>query len=682
MLARAVGVLLRDLSILLLLVATQVHSSGVLPLEARLDSSPLAGQLTSLGRTSQRPLSDATTSGLLSFGARNLQYYSPLSRGPQQLQRPMQSGRGPQRPPHFSQRSQGKAWELLGTGHCNTTGLRSANIRTRVSSLAVVRAARLCEARHNCAFFSMWSDGQFVELQLYTSCPEPRQLCGPDTGCNGLNEVCTYGRGAAASGAGFAAPASSSCSDLYKAHSPSPPSLALPPGNSSAQLVSTQASNDTAKLERPETGPHPAALSSPASSRAAELRLEFNRRLERRPVNAAARMEARKRDTDTNCNWQCYLDRYPDLQKAFGNPSTSTPIARAMIHWRTYGQSEGRICTCDGDAGVRYEDLWKQRCPGRPLPAPNITNGNSTLEAAHVTASEEQRAALRVGEAQTTGGSCPVMEDGQLRPEYLPAVLDENIASADTGTVFIILRHMSAFRHRALWRTSYAHLRYLYPHNRIIILDDHSTVQDGCSDGIEIIQSEFKGRGEVLPYYYFHKLKLGESMLYIFDSIFVQKALDLSQPQVMWTAKHEWDSPSHLNLFTGMKNPAALKSLKLEEWDVAFGAMSFVTWDMVHDLDERFSFFDALLPRVHNRPTRMDFERVWGRAMSLYNFSAISMFGDLHEYIEEKVRPNVLGYGAVLGTCGYSPFSFDLHQYHRFKGNLAMVPAIKVWQSR
>merc|ERR1711988_571906 len=42
------------------------------------------------------------------------------------------------------------------------------------------------------------------------------------------------------------------------------------------------------------------------------------------------------------CNWQCYLDRYPDLQDALGAANT----ASARIHYHNHGQSEGRDCTC------------------------------------------------------------------------------------------------------------------------------------------------------------------------------------------------------------------------------------------------------------------------------------------------------------------------------------------------
>jgi len=43
-------------------------------------------------------------------------------------------------------------------------------------------------------------------------------------------------------------------------------------------------------------------------------------------------------------NWQCYLDRYEDLQKAFG-----TDLKAAENHYKTDGEKEGRNCYC-GDA--------------------------------------------------------------------------------------------------------------------------------------------------------------------------------------------------------------------------------------------------------------------------------------------------------------------------------------------
>lgn len=43
-----------------------------------------------------------------------------------------------------------------------------------------------------------------------------------------------------------------------------------------------------------------------------------------------------------NCDWKCYLDRYDDLRKAFGDQD----LWAAKEHYEAYGEKEGRDCTC------------------------------------------------------------------------------------------------------------------------------------------------------------------------------------------------------------------------------------------------------------------------------------------------------------------------------------------------
>jgi len=58
---------------------------------------------------------------------------------------------------------------------------------------------------------------------------------------------------------------------------------------------------------------------------------------------------------NSECNWQCYLDRYKDLRKAFGDKNT----AKAAAHWKTYGEKEGRDCSC----GYKVDKLLKESVP-------------------------------------------------------------------------------------------------------------------------------------------------------------------------------------------------------------------------------------------------------------------------------------------------------------------------------
>lgn len=59
--------------------------------------------------------------------------------------------------------------------------------------------------------------------------------------------------------------------------------------------------------------------------------------------HAVGLRKLRKLRRAPNCNWQCYLDRYPDLQQHFGKNN----VEAAKAHWHQYGKQEGRSCTCE-----------------------------------------------------------------------------------------------------------------------------------------------------------------------------------------------------------------------------------------------------------------------------------------------------------------------------------------------
>ena len=82
------------------------------------------------------------------------------------------------------------------------------------------------------------------------------------------------------------------------------------------------------------------------------------------------------------------------------------------------------------------------------------------------------------------------------------------------------------------WKLCYDHIRKHYPNNPIMIIDDNS---DSSFISLEtekdlinttIIQSEYPGRGELLPYLYFLKLKPFTKACIIHDSVFINKKID------------------------------------------------------------------------------------------------------------------------------------------------------------
>ena len=73
---------------------------------------------------------------------------------------------------------------------------------------------------------------------------------------------------------------------------------------------------------------------------------------------------------------------------------------------------------------------------------------------------------------------------------------------------FIVSVHCENSEQKQFYAECYECIRKIYD-NKIIFINDNSTVPitvDGF-ENVEVIDSEYLSRGELLPYYYFYKLK-------------------------------------------------------------------------------------------------------------------------------------------------------------------------------
>ena len=76
---------------------------------------------------------------------------------------------------------------------------------------------------------------------------------------------------------------------------------------------------------------------------------------------------------------------------------------------------------------------------------------------------------------------------------------------------FIILRHVNSELTNQYWIHCYNCIRKHYPENMILIIDDNSDYRYITNKGLYktlTINSEYPGRGELLPYYYYLQYKL------------------------------------------------------------------------------------------------------------------------------------------------------------------------------
>jgi hypothetical protein len=92
---------------------------------------------------------------------------------------------------------------------------------------------------------------------------------------------------------------------------------------------------------------------------------------------------------------------------------------------------------------------------------------------------------------------------------------------------FIITRHVSSNKTNQYWNHAVRSIRRFYPFRKIVIIDDNSNQNYVKADfeykNIQIVQSEYHGRGELLPYYYFYKHKYFSNAVILHDSVFFKK---------------------------------------------------------------------------------------------------------------------------------------------------------------
>jgi len=261
--------------------------------------------------------------------------------------------------------------------------------------------------------------------------------------------------------------------------------------------------------------------------------------------------------------------------------------------------------------------------------------------------------------------------------------MDENI-ELDTDYGFIILRHVNSDRTNKYWNNSVKLLRSFYPNKKIVIIDDNSKKEflraDSEYKNIEVIQSEFHGRGELLPYYYFYKNKFFDNAIILHDSVFIHKKLlfeKLIGLRVLpiWNFNADSDNLSNTyRISRCLTNSYELhKQLNTEKhvlgmfktkWVGCFGVQSFINHDFLVHLQNKYKLFN-MLNHVKCRQDRCCLERILGCIFSLEAprvFILKSMFGNIFSYQK----------------WGYT---FEQYQNDRSQFQLPK-PVIKIWTGR
>jgi hypothetical protein len=208
--------------------------------------------------------------------------------------------------------------------------------------------------------------------------------------------------------------------------------------------------------------------------------------------------------------------------------------------------------------------------------------------------------------------------------------------------VFVILRNIRHAKDNDLWISSYNSIRRFYT-NPIKIIDDNSSINtfNGKLIDTEVIQSEWNGAGEILPYYYFMKHKWADRMIFVHDSMFLSRPFrdsELSDPvRFHWYFSNEKDERRYSSYLSILSYPDPLieYSKNLSSWKGCFGATSIIDLDVVNTLEEKYGMFSRLTMAIRTRPDREMFERIFGLILFYEGYVTdrqCSNFGDIFRY--------------------------------------------------
>jgi hypothetical protein len=238
---------------------------------------------------------------------------------------------------------------------------------------------------------------------------------------------------------------------------------------------------------------------------------------------------------------------------------------------------------------------------------------------------------------------------------------------------FIILRHVNSKITDLYWKECYTCIRKFY-NEPILIIDDSSNKEYLCENIVlenctVVYDTDHKGKAEILPYYYFHKLKPFETAVVLHDCVFLQSKIDFhladdESIRFLWSFSHLFDADTYSHIHDLLQAlPLYEKHMALypqkDKWVGMFGVMSVIRWSLIDTIQTQLQFFDTIMPQMTTRGHRCALERVLGLVAHHYQSHITSYFGDIHFSMP---------YGASF---------FDYLQ-----GRYTSLPIMRVWTGR
>jgi hypothetical protein len=246
---------------------------------------------------------------------------------------------------------------------------------------------------------------------------------------------------------------------------------------------------------------------------------------------------------------------------------------------------------------------------------------------------------------------------------------------------FIVTRHVNSEKTNKYWNNCIKCIRRFYPFKKIVIIDDNSNYDfvkpEFPFKNIEIIKSEYLGRGELLPFVYLLKRHFFENAVIIHDSVFFHKRIMFEK--LLLPVLPLWHFPKdkehELNIVriaSELKNKNDFMSLfygndnylMAPKWYGVFGVQCFINYNFLKNIETKYNIIN-LTKVVSNRRDRCCLERIM----------AILFYREF---------PNLVKYRSILGDIQtYTRWGYTFDEYKQDlinKKNIKYI--VKVWTGR
>ena len=252
---------------------------------------------------------------------------------------------------------------------------------------------------------------------------------------------------------------------------------------------------------------------------------------------------------------------------------------------------------------------------------------------------------------------------------------------------FILTRHVNSAKTNEYWNHCIKLIRTNYPLKKIIIIDDNSNYSYVKAHfeytNVEIIQSEFPGRGELLPFYYFIRNKWFDNAVIIHDSVFFHTRIPFETFRLpvlsLWHSVYDKENlPNIMRIVSQLRNNTKLRQeligsdvniLGMTEktlFNLSFGNICYINHNFLLNIERKYNLSN-LVNALHSRADRCSLERIMGLLFDVEYSNTMtikSLFGNIYK-------------------THYKSFNYTYDEYIRdFKNKKLAGGVVKIWTGR